>query len=46
MPLMTKTFMPTGGVISPTSTTTTAMMPNQISVSSCDMPKSSPATIG
>ncbi|MNL84275.1 hypothetical protein D3C87_2121990 [compost metagenome] len=28
--LMTKTFMPIGGVISPSSTVTTTMMPNQI----------------
>ena len=34
------TFNPTGGVISPTSTTINVNIPNQIAVSSGDMPKS------
>ena len=36
---MTKTFIPTGGVMSPTSTTTSASIPNQIFRSPVVMPK-------
>ena len=36
---MTKTFIPTGGVISPTSTTTSASIPNQIFRSPVVIPK-------
>ena len=38
MEWITKTFIPTGGVINPNSTTTRAMIPNQIFMSSIDMP--------
>ena len=44
--LITNTFNPTGGVISPISTTLSVMMPNQILRSSGFRPKSSAATIG
>ena len=38
--LMMKRLIPTGGVISPTSTTISTRMPNQIATCSGDMPKS------
>ena len=38
--LMMNTFKPTGGVINPTSTTIRVRIPNQMTVSSCDIPKS------
>lgn len=38
--LMTNTFMPTGGVISPTSTTISASTPNQIATAPASKPKS------
>src|SRR5690606_19418441 len=44
--LMTNTFIPTGGVISPSSTTTSARMPNQTFRSSVGIPKSSAETTG
>ena len=39
--LIIKAFNPTGGVINPTSTTIKVKIPNQIAVSSIDIPKSS-----
>jgi len=39
--LMINAFNPTGGVIKPTSTTINVKIPNQIAVSSWDIPKSS-----
>ena len=46
MDWITKRFMPTGGVIRPTSTTISTSTPNQIAVSSGVRPKSSPEIIG
>ena len=46
MPLMTKRLSPTGGVMSPVSTTMSTMMPNQIAVSSGLRPRSSDMTMG
>ena len=45
-PLMMKRFIPTGGVIRPTSTTISTRMPNHRPKSSGDMPKSRPAITG
>lgn len=44
--LITNRFMPTGGVISPTSTTISTNTPNQMANSSGARPKSSTETIG
>ena len=43
---MIKTFKPTGGVIKPTSTVIKVNIPNQIAVSSGDIPKSKLITKG
>ena len=44
--LITKTFIPTGGVIRPTSTTISDTIPNQSFTSSTGIPKSRLAIIG
>jgi hypothetical protein len=44
--LITNRFIPTGGVINPTSTTISTMMPNQSANSSGGRPKSSADMIG
>ena len=47
MLLMINTFMPTGGVIRPISTTISANMPNQMALDSGSMPhKSMPMMMG
>ena len=47
MLLMMNTFMPTGGVIRPISTTISTMMPNQMALASLPSPPiSSPMTMG
>ena len=46
MNLMIKRFIPTGGVINPTSTTINASIPNQIAVASAVIPKSRLSIIG
>ncbi|MNL85287.1 hypothetical protein D3C87_2135520 [compost metagenome] len=46
MLLITNRFMPTGGVMRPTSTTMSTRMPNQIANSSGVRPKSSAVTMG
>ena len=46
MLLITNRFIPTGGVIRPTSTTMSTRIPNQIANSSGVSPKSSTVTIG
>ena len=43
---MMNRFIPTGGVISPVSTTISTRMPNQMATCSDDMPKSSAIIIG
>ena len=43
---MTKRFIPTGGVIKPTSTTMSTSIPNQSANSSLPSPKSSADTMG
>ncbi len=43
--LMMKTLRPTGGVISPSSTTTSARMPNQSFSASFDMPKAAVSAV-
>ena len=44
--LIINRFIPTGGVISPTSTTISARIPNQIAVASAVIPKSRLSMIG
>ena len=44
--LMTKRFIPTGGLMRPTSTTISVRMPNQIENSSWLSPKSSASITG
>ena len=46
MAWITKRFMPTGGVMSPTSTTISTSTPNQMAISSGGRPKSRPDTMG